>query len=39
MPSRRALLLLPLAAAACGTPEPTYVPPGPMRCGPWRGTG
>src|SRR3954451_13184266 len=31
MPSRRALLLLPLAAAACGTPEAAYVPPGPMR--------
>ena len=31
MPSRRAVLLLPLAAAACGGPEPATVPPGPMR--------
>lgn len=33
MPTRRAALLLPLAAAACGTPEPAFVPPGPMRFG------
>lgn len=31
MPNRRALLLLPFAAAACGGPDPAYVPPGPMR--------
>ncbi|MFC7476397.1 hypothetical protein ACFQS7_18670 [Dankookia sp. GCM10030260] len=31
MPNRRALLLLPLAVAACSTPDPAYVPPGPMR--------
>ena len=33
MPTRRALLLLPLAAAACGKPDPAYVPPWPMRFG------
>jgi hypothetical protein len=31
MPTRRALLLMPLAAAACGAPEPAEVPAGPMR--------
>lgn len=32
MPSRRAVLLLPFLAAACGTtPEPAIVPAGPMR--------
>jgi hypothetical protein len=31
MPTRRTALLLPLAFAACSTPEPAYVPPGPMR--------
>ncbi|MDO9710572.1 hypothetical protein [Paracraurococcus lichenis] len=30
MPTRRAALLLPLAVAACGGPEPADVPPGPM---------
>lgn len=31
MPTRRALLLLPFAAAACAAPEPAHVPPGPVR--------
>ena len=30
MSTRRAALLLPLAAAACGGPEPVPLPPGPM---------
>ena len=33
MPTRRTALLLPLPFAACSTPEPAYVPPGPMRFG------